>query len=64
MGLTPKKSHGLGDATGARSGPLAKIVLYYKTHLAVAVVLDEFRSSKINGAKLRLDDMVKHLRID
>ncbi len=30
----PWKSHGLGDATGARSGPLAKMVLYYKTHLA------------------------------
>lgn len=28
----------MGDATGARSGPLAKMVLYYKTHLAAAQV--------------------------
>lgn len=34
----PWKSHSLGDATGARSGPLAKMVLYYKTHLAAFVV--------------------------
>ena len=27
----------LGDATGARSGPFAKVVLYYKTHLALPV---------------------------
>jgi len=33
-GLNARQSHGLGDATGARSGPLAKMVLYYKTHLA------------------------------
>lgn len=34
MGSIPCKSHGSGDATGVRSGPLAKMVLYYKTHLA------------------------------
>lgn len=41
----PWKSHGLGDATGARSGPLAKMVLYYKTHLAtvVAAAIDHIR---------------------
>jgi len=33
-GLNARQSHGLGDATGVRSGPLAKMVLYYKTHLA------------------------------
>ena len=34
-GSTPERCHSLGDATGARSGPLAKIVWYYHTHLAV-----------------------------
>jgi len=33
----------LGDATGARSGPLAKIVLYYSTHLANRFLRDVFR---------------------
>ena len=33
-GLNARQSHGLGDATGVRSSPLAKMVLYYKTHLA------------------------------
>jgi hypothetical protein len=34
-GFNARQRHGLGDATGARSGPLAKMVLYYKAHLAV-----------------------------
>src|SRR5690606_38143163 len=34
-GVDPK-SQGRGDATGGRSGPLAKMVLYYNTHLARA----------------------------
>ena len=37
MGSMPIQSHRLGDATGARSGPLATMVLYYKTHLAFPV---------------------------
>lgn len=30
----PRERHCVGDATGARSGPLAKIVVYYTAHLA------------------------------
>ena len=30
----PRERHGVGDATGARSGPLAKIAVYYTAHLA------------------------------
>lgn len=35
-GSIPWKRQGRGDATGVRSGPLAKMVLYYNTHLARA----------------------------
>lgn len=35
----PDRSHGLGDATGARSEPPCQEVLYYKTHLAVRFLL-------------------------
>lgn len=34
MRLDAEERHSLGDATGARSGPLAKIAVYYTAHLA------------------------------
>ena len=38
-GSMPDRSHGLGDATGARSEPPCQVVLYYKTHLAIRFLL-------------------------
>ena len=34
--LKADECHGLGDATGVRSGPLAKIAGYYPAHLAIS----------------------------
>ena len=35
-GSMPNLRHGLGDATGARSGPLAKIAVLHRTSCASA----------------------------
>lgn len=35
----PDVRHSLGDATGARSGPLAKWAVYYTAHLAIFTIL-------------------------
>lgn len=38
MRLDAEERQGLGDPTGARSGPLGKIAVYYTAHLARRVI--------------------------
>lgn len=54
-GSMPEMRHGLGDATGARSDPLAKWVLYYSTHLAfIEKLISAIREQWQSGYQVRI----------